>query len=423
MAAPTTTKLITAQPRVLIADDQFDVLEALRLLLKGHGYITEAVSSPAALLNVIKNSDFDLILMDLNYARDTTSGREGLDLLAHLQDVGNLPPIVVMTGWATVGLAVEAMQRGVGDFVEKPWANARLLEILSKQIEIGRARRDSREREIERERTISETVDRAAAQAREIDEALAIQKALLPAQIPQISGYRISAVWQPVRKVGGDYYDVLGFGGGNLGICIADVAGKGLAAAILMANLQSAVRGFAGANTPPELLCDRLNDLVRRNLTDDRFITLFYAHLDGQQRKLCYANAGHNAPILVHVDGSHHRLDHGGGVLGAFDSQGYHAGAQQLAPGDRLVFFTDGVTEACAAQACDPQVNDPLSGAQRQLVQPDGEEFGESRLIDLIVRNRQDDAEELQVTIVRTVGEFCHGNWTDDATLIVLAVE
>lgn len=413
MAASISTGVITARPRVLIADDQFDVLEALRLLLKGHGYTTEAVSSPAALLNVVKNSNFDLILMDLNYARDTTSGREGLDLLTHLQDVGNLPPIVVMTGWATVGLAVEAMQRGVGDFVEKPWTNTHLLEILGKQIEIGRARRESREREIERERAHSEAAHRAEAQAREIDEALAIQKALLPARIPQVPGYRISAVWQPVRKVGGDYYDVLDFGARNLGICIADVAGKGLAAAILMANLQSAVRGFANANTPPELLCDRLNELVRRNLTDDRFITLFYAHLDGEQRKLCYANAGHNAPILVHVDGSHERLDQGGGVLGAFDLLGYRAGVRQLSPGDRLVFFTDGITEACA----------PETGAQKQSLQPDAEEFGESRLIDLIVDRRHDDAEELQATILRTVGEYCHGNWTDDATLIVLSVD
>ena len=413
MAVPLTTDVATAQPRVLIADDQSDVLEALRLLLKAHGYATEAVSSPAALLNVIGSSYFDVILMDLNYARDTTSGREGLDLLAHLQDIGNVPPIVVMTGWATVGLAVEAMQRGVGDFVEKPWTNTRLLEILGKQIEIGRARRESREREIERERTRSEAVYRAEIQAREIDEALAIQKALLPTQIPQIPGYQISAVWQPFRKVGGDYYDVLDFGASNLGICIADVAGKGIAAAILMANLQSAVRGLASTNTPPEQLCDRLNELVRRNLTDDRFITFFYAHLDGQQHKLCYANAGHNAPILVHVDGSCERLDQGGGVLGAFESQGYRMSVQQLAPGDRLVFFTDGISEACA----------PPSDPKTQSSEQEAEEFGESRLIELIVEHRQERAAELQGTILKAVGEYCRGNWNNDATLIVLAVE
>src|SRR5580704_15091709 len=143
-----TLESATAQPCVLIADDQTDVLEALRLLLKGHGYQTEAVTSPIALLDAIARREFDLILMDLNYARDTTSGREGLDLLAQLQALGGAPPIVVMTGWATVGLAVEAMQHGVGDFVEKPWVNTRLLEILKRQIELGRGRRENRRREL-----------------------------------------------------------------------------------------------------------------------------------------------------------------------------------------------------------------------------------------------------------------------------------
>jgi DNA-binding NtrC family response regulator len=131
----------TRLPRILIADDQPDVLEALRLLLKGHGYSTESVTSPSALIESLAKKEFDLILMDLNYARDTTSGREGLDLLAQLQANEGTPPIVVMTGWASVGLAVEAMQRGVGDFVEKPWANVRLLEILKKQIEAGEKKR------------------------------------------------------------------------------------------------------------------------------------------------------------------------------------------------------------------------------------------------------------------------------------------
>src|SRR3984885_6980294 len=137
------------QSRIIIADDQPDVLEALRLLLKGHGYTTESVTSPSALIESLAKKEFDLILMDLNYARDTTSGREGLDLLTQLQANEGTPPIVVMTGWASVGLAVEAMQRGVGDFVEKPWVNSRLLEILQKQIEIGRERRSARRSAIE----------------------------------------------------------------------------------------------------------------------------------------------------------------------------------------------------------------------------------------------------------------------------------
>jgi phosphoserine phosphatase RsbU/P len=414
MAVQLTNDLAKLQPRILIADDQPDVLEALRLLLKGHGYATEAVSSPAALLDAIARREFDLILMDLNYARDTTSGREGLDLLAHLQQIDGAPPIVVMTGWATVGLAVEAMQHGVGDFVEKPWTNARLLEILKKQVDIGRARRESRRREIERERERSEIALQAQQQEREIKEALAIQKGLLPLHIPQIPGYQISAAWQPARTVGGDYYDVLDFGGNSAGICIADVAGKGLAAAMLMSNLQAAVRGLASPAMAPEQLCERLNALVRRNMADDRFITLFYALLDGTTGTLRYANAGHNPPTVVRRDGSCERLDHGGGVLGAFESQSYPAGVQQLAPGDRVVFFTDGVTEAF-----NPRQPNEENGAGT----PDEDEFGEARLLELVVSHRQDDAQELQSVILRRVAEHCHGHWNDDATLIVIAVE
>src|SRR6266849_5145915 len=139
----TPVEVRTMQSRILIADEQLDVLRALCLLLKGHGYTTETVTSPADLLEALQHSEFDLLLMDLNYARDTTSGREGLDLLTRLKAMESVPPIVVMTGWATVGIAVEAMQRGVTDFVEKPWTNSQLLEVLSKQITLGRERRES----------------------------------------------------------------------------------------------------------------------------------------------------------------------------------------------------------------------------------------------------------------------------------------
>ena len=110
-------------PRTLIADDQPDVLEALRLLLKGEGYQIEAVNSPSAVLDKLKSQPYDLLLMDLNYTRDTTSGQEGLDLLARIQDIDNTLPVVAMTAWGSVELAVEAMQHGVRDFVLKPWEN------------------------------------------------------------------------------------------------------------------------------------------------------------------------------------------------------------------------------------------------------------------------------------------------------------
>lgn len=126
-------------PRILIADDQPDVLEALRLLLKSEGFQTETATSPAEILYAIEHRDFDVALMDLNYTRDTTSGQEGLDLLAQLQAMDNSLPVVVMTAWSSVDLAVEAMRRGARDFVQKPWENERLISILRTQIELGQA--------------------------------------------------------------------------------------------------------------------------------------------------------------------------------------------------------------------------------------------------------------------------------------------
>lgn len=135
--------------RVLIADDQPDVLEALRLLLKGEGYLTESASSPAAILNALEARDFDVLVMDLNYSRDTTSGQEGIDLLARLQALDPILPVVVMTAWGSVELAVEAMRRGARDFIQKPWDNARLLSIVRTQVELSDALRRGQRLEAE----------------------------------------------------------------------------------------------------------------------------------------------------------------------------------------------------------------------------------------------------------------------------------
>ena len=128
-------------PRILIADDQADVLEALRLLLKGEGYEAESVSSPAAVLKALEARDFDAALIDLNYARDTTSGLEGLDLLSRIQAADNSLPVIVMTAWGSVDMAVEAMRRGARDFIQKPWDNARLMTVLRTQVELRQALR------------------------------------------------------------------------------------------------------------------------------------------------------------------------------------------------------------------------------------------------------------------------------------------
>ncbi len=140
---------MTEPPRILIADDQADVVEALRLLLKNEGFAIEKASSPAAVYRAVSARIFDVVLIDLNYARDTTSGTEGLDLLERLRAYDDLLPIVVMTAWGSVDLAVEAMRLGARDFVQKPWENARLVATLRSAVELGRALRQSRRLEAE----------------------------------------------------------------------------------------------------------------------------------------------------------------------------------------------------------------------------------------------------------------------------------
>ena len=127
--------------RILLADDQADIRESLRLLLKNEGFETQLASSPAEVLAAIEAREFDAVLMDLNYTRDTTSGQEGLDLLSRIQSLDGTLPVIVMTAWSSVELAVEAMRLGAQDFLQKPWENARLLSILRTQIDLRQALR------------------------------------------------------------------------------------------------------------------------------------------------------------------------------------------------------------------------------------------------------------------------------------------
>jgi sigma-B regulation protein RsbU (phosphoserine phosphatase) len=381
------------KPRVLIADDQPDLLDALRLLLKGAGIAMEAVTSPEAVVKAVAGDTYDLLLMDLNYTGDTTSGREGIDLLARVQEHDSLLPVIVMTGWGSVDLAVEAMRRGVRDFVQKPWDNHHLLTTLRAEIDRGRARREQH------------LHDR-----RELDEARRIQRKLLPATLPQIDGCEIATSWQPACGVGGDCFDAIGFSRSGFALSIADVVGKGIPAALLMSNLQAAVRAFATATAEPAELCQQVNRILCGNIAEGRFISFFYCVLDVELGALTFANAGHYPPILIRADGSVERLSQGGPVLGVFADAAYEQGRARFGSGDRLVLFTDGITEARRVDAA--------------VFNEDGysdDEFGEGRLIDLAIEHRACSAPALQARLAEAVASFTGGTFQDDATLIVLA--
>jgi phosphoserine phosphatase RsbU/P len=372
-------------PRILIADDQPDLLDALKLLLKGEDIEIDTATSPEAAVAALESRPFDLVLMDLNYTGDTTSGREGIDLLARVQALDRLLPVVVMTGWGSVDLAVEAMRRGVRDFVQKPWDNTQLLTTLKQEIDAGRARRLQ-----------------DAAEQRELSEALKIQRRLLPQEIPQIDGWELAVSWQPASGVGGDCFDIIRFSDSRLGITIADVVGKGIPAALLMSNLQAAVRAFASEIVEPRALCQQVNRILCGNIAEGRFISFFYALLDATTGTLTFTNAGHYLPMLVRANGVVDRLGLGGPVLGVIPDANYEQGQVSMSAGDRLVLYTDGLTEARDGE---------------------GDEFGEERLIDAIVAHRACSAPALQARLTEAVLRFTNGSLQDDATLMVLAAD
>ena len=373
---------------VLIADDQCDILQALRLLLSEAGFRTDLTGSVRGVIERVAATTYDLLLMDLNYSRDTTSGREGLDLLDRVHAQDRALPIVVMTGWGSIETAVDAMRRGAKSFVQKPWDDATLLQVVRREVDQGQAtrRRDAR-------------------LARELEEARLIQRALLPSAMPTVRGCALAARWTPASGVGGDCYDLLQFSERRVAISIADVIGKGVPAALLMSNLQAAVRAFATPDAEPHRVCASVNRLLCHNIESGRFVTFCYAVIDTAANTVVYGNAGHNPPILMRRNGSVERLTTRGLVLGVAPDWCYGTGECRLEAGDRLVFFTDGITEAES---------------------PAGEEFGEARLIDTIrgcrpgLQTRQSvSADALVSRISEAVAEWTGGVPQDDATLVV----
>ena len=181
-------------PRVLIADDQADLLHALELLLNAEGFAPETASGPDGVLRAISEREFDVLLMDLNYTRDTTSGREGLDLLPRLHAIDGDLPVVVMTGWPTIDIAVEAMRENVRDFVQKPWDNRTLVATLRREAEATRERRRI-----------------ARLRALELDDARVTQCRWLPPTLPTLDGWEIATAWHPARNVAGDCFDAVPF--------------------------------------------------------------------------------------------------------------------------------------------------------------------------------------------------------------------
>jgi len=374
---PGTAASTAARPyRVLVCDDQPDVLHALQLLLKGQGYEAVTVDSPRALLREARSEEFDLILADLNYTRDTTSGEEGLDLLAGLESQGNTTPVIVMTAWGSIDLAVEAMRRGACDFVQKPWDNQRVLAAIRKQADSERRRQS------------------------ELEIAANVQQQLFPRTLQRLPSIDYAGQCVPARGVGGDYYDFLHLGEGSLGFVLADVSGKGIPAALLMANLQACFRtqAAAGVLLPAELL-QAVHKQFYLSTGSDRFATLFFGSYDDCTRRMHYVNCGHCAPLLLRASGELIKLEPTATMLGAFEEWDCGEEEVSLNAGDTLLLYSDGVTEAANST---------------------GDDFSEDRLADILRDKRAATAHELVGEVVKAVSGFSGASHTDDITVVAI---
>ncbi len=261
----------------------------------------------------------------------------------------------------------------------------------------------TKERLERRNAELQHSVERGAArlemQDQELERAREIQQSLLPREIPQIPGFEVAGAWQPASTVGGDYYDVLRLDDHRLGICIADVVGKGVSASLLMANVQAALRAFASSSESPAQVCGKVNRLLCDNIATGKFVTFIYGILDGNTRTFRHCNAGHPYPILL-SDGSIRPLEESDAVLGVFPDWTYKDSSVELGAGDLLLLFTDGITEASNTA---------------------GQEFEDASIAAFAQVNGMLSAKELNNRLLAHVSNFCGTQFQDDATLLVIA--
>ena len=320
------------------------------------------------------------------------------------------PPVYVITSVVVWWIAPPSPQ-SLWDLIATGWKFPFLVTLIFSVIMFlyGTTKEHLERRNVELQRSVELSAAQIEMQEQELERAREIQQSLLPKDIPQLPGFEIAAAWRPARTVGGDYFDVLRLGENRLAICIADVVGKGVSAALLMANVQATVRAFArrGASrhappaaNSPAWVCSRVNSVLCGNIAAEKFVTFFYGVLDADKRTLQYCNAGHPSPLLVSVD-SVRQLAPGGAVLGVFPTWKYEDSTISLSLRDRLLLFTDGITEAA---------------------RPDGQEFGEDNIAALAKAHSASSASELNSRVLAKATDFCGGQFQDDATLLVIAV-
>jgi sigma-B regulation protein RsbU (phosphoserine phosphatase) len=371
-------------PTILIAEDQEHVREALAMLLRGHGYAVVLCASPAEAQAAAREHAPELAMLDMNYQRDSTSGIEGLELIQQLRALDATIPIIALTAWGNVDLAVSAMKHGANDFIEKPWRNDALVEKVRTLIR--------RAQEVRSSQRVSDY---------ERQDAQQVHTRIVPRRHLVTHGIELFGDSVPAGVVGGDYFGVWQPTADMLHFCVADVSGKGTPGALIAAMLYASVSTLSSSSNSPEILLAQVETTLRNQIGEGHYVTIFYGVLDLRTRVLHYVNAGHCPPIMRRSDGSIASLAPTRPVLGFMLDAGFRSERLSLGEGDRLLLYTDGVSEAADG---------------------DGEEFGAERLEPLLTGAEGEALPERYAQIMGNVQKHAAGKFADDATLLLIAV-
>ena len=373
--------------RILIVEDTPANIQVLAGILKERGYELSIATDGARALEALERVRPDLILLDV-----LMPGMDGFETCKRIKSNGAWKeiPIIFLTAQTDTVDIVKGFELGAVDYVGKPFHAHELLARIGTHLTIDHLRRSLAEK----------NEQLAQAHKREMEMAFKVQSQLLPLRLPQHPGWDFAARWQPALEVSGDYYDFIPRKEG-LGLVIADVSGKGMHAALFMASTRSILRARASLPLAPTEIVGQANTLLCEDATQGMFVTLFYAELQPETRRIAYVNGGHNPPYWYRADRREiTELESTGPFLGVIDPMEFEERVIEMGAGDVVVFYTDGFTEAFDEK---------------------GELFGEERLKEAVSESARGTSEEILAEIQARLDAFAgKAPPSDDRTIVIV---
>ena len=376
--------------RILVVDDEPDleplILQRMRRKIRSGSYSFEFARNGVEALEMLNlHQDIDMVVSDINMPQ-----MDGLTLLEQIPKVDPDIRSIIISAYGDMKNIRTAMNRGAFDFVTKP------LDFEDLQVTIDRTLRH-----LEEWREALASRDKLVALQNELDVASSTQQSILPKVFPSTSSYQVFGHMEPARNVGGDFFDVIRLDRGQVGLAIADVSDKGVPAALFMMSSRTLLKGAAIGTVDPGEALREVNELLYEENETLMFVTVLYSIYNPETGRLTYSNGGHDAPMLVRPDGSSELLPLTGGVaLGIAPDIEYPSHTVQLEPGDTVMLYTDGITEA-------------MNG--------DGEQFGVERMHDVFAESPPENSEQALKAMFDAVRNFVGDTpQSDDITCLVV---